>query len=107
MSESNYLLRLMVQADNEFKATNVTVTYVPTLFTSQLTSGYTRKGFSAYNNSLAGSGECYWGGSTVTTGNGQVIPKGAIVEIPVSDNLDVYFVGTSGEIHDLRVLEIA
>ncbi|MCK5643694.1 MAG: hypothetical protein KAJ19_23035 [Gammaproteobacteria bacterium] len=116
MSEIGSLLRLIVQADKEFKVTAVNIYGAPALFTSQLTGGHKRKGFAAYNNSNAASGEIAWGGSDCDT-NGMPIPRGALVDIPVSSDpspdavsggTDVYFCNTeSGEIGDLRVLEIS
>jgi hypothetical protein len=107
MAELNNLVRLLVPADKEFKVTAVTATQTATKFTSSLTSGYKRRAIAAYNNSHDNSGECYWGGSTVVAGNGMPIPKGSIVEVPVTTDLDIYFVADSGQIGDLRVIEIA
>ena len=116
MSEIGSLLRLLVSADKEFKVTAIPVYGSPALFTSQLTGGHKRKGFAAYNNSNAASGEIVWGGSDADV-HGMPIPKGAMVDIPVSGlassdavtgGTDVYFCNTeSGEIGDLRVLEVA
>lgn len=116
MSEIGALLRLLVQSDKEFKITAMTVFGTPALFTSQLTGGHKRKGFAAYNESNAASGEVVWGGSDCDV-NGMPIPKGALVEIPVAatgskdaveNALDVYFCNTvSGENSDLRVLELS
>jgi len=104
--EIEYLLRLQSQADKEFKISAVEVFGDPAIFTSQLT--YFRKGFAAYNNSDSASGEIVWGGSDVTGATGMPIPKGAIMDIPVSTDLGVYFCNTvSGEIGNLRVVEIA
>ena len=106
--ELAYLARLNSQATKELKTTAVTVTGAPTKFTSQLTEGYTRKGFCAYNNSNPASGECAWGGSDLTAANGMPIPKGAIFDFPISTDIDIYFCNTvSGENGDLRVVEIA
>ena len=105
-SEQTRLLRLMSQADHELKTTAVEVFGSPTVFTPQTTRF--RKGFAAYNNSDSASGEIVWGGSDLTEANGMPIPKGAIVDIPVSTDIDVYFCNTlSGEIGNLRVVEIA
>ena len=105
-SEQTYLLRLQSQADKELKTTAVTVTGTPTKFTSQVTQF--RKGIAAYNNSDTASGECVWGGSDLTVASGMPIPKGSIVDIPVSTSIDIYFCNTvSGENGDLRVVEIA
>ena len=107
-NELAYLARLNSIATKEFKITAVDVFGSPTLFTSQLISGYTRKGFAAYNQSSSASGEVVWGGSDVTEGTGMPIPKGALFDIPVSVDLPVYFCNTvSGEIGNLRVIEIA
>jgi len=116
MSEIGSLLRLLVQADKEFKITAVTVHGSPEIFESQLTGGHKRKGFAAYNNSNNASGEIVWGGSDADV-HGMPIPIGALVEIPVAGTAsldavtggtDVYFCNTvSGEHGDLRVLELA
>jgi len=107
-NEIAYLARLNSIATKEFKCTAVDIFGGPTLFTSQLTTGYTRKGFAVYNNSDSASGEIVFGSSNVTEGNGMVIPKGAIFDIPLSTDLPVYFCNTvSGEIGNLRVIEIA
>ena len=104
--ETDFHLRLLSQADKQLKTTAVTVTGTPTKFTSQVTQF--RKGIAAYNNSNSASGECAWGGSDLTAANGMLIPKGSIVDIPVSTNIDLYFCNTvSGENGDLRVVEIA
>ena len=116
MSEIAKLLRLMSQADKEFKITTVTTYGSPAKFTSQLTLGFARKGFAAYNNSATNSGEIAWGGSDCNV-NGMPIPKGAIVDIPIASSanadvtnadVDVYFCNdTSGEYGDLRVIELS
>jgi hypothetical protein len=107
MSEIASLLRLLVQADKEFKITPVTVLGSASKFTSALSSGYKRKAFAAYNNSASTSGEILWGGSDVAT-KGMPIPKGAIADLPVANTLDVYFANSvSGERGDLRVIELA
>jgi len=108
MSELEYLARLSSIATKEFKISAVEVFGTPTLFTSQLTEGYVRKGFGCYNASNSASGECVWGDATVTGGTGMPIPKGSIFDLPVSVDLPVYFCNTvSGEIGNLRVVEIA
>lgn len=107
-SELAYLARLNSIATKEFKITAVDVFGDPNLFESQLTLGYVRKGFCAYNQSGSTSGEIVFGGSDVTPANGMPIPKGAVFDIPFSADLPVYFCNTvSGEIGNLRVLEIA
>ena len=116
MSELGSYLRLLVQADKEFKTTAVSVHGSPAKFTSQLTGDHKRKGFAAYNNSNDASGEILWGGSDCDT-NGMLIPKGALVDIPVAadeavdavtNGIDVYFCNSvSGENGDLRILELS
>ena len=108
MAEEANLLRSMAYADKEAKITAVTVTDVPSLFTSQLTSGYQRKGLFAYNNSNDASGEVYYGYELAMTTSlaSRPIPKGSVIEIPVT-GLNVYFCSASGEYGDLRVEELA
>lgn len=106
MSEIEYLLRLLAQGDKELKTTAVDVFGDPSAFTSQTTEF--RKGMGAYNNSHRNSGEIVYGGSDLTVDNGIPIPKGAMADIPVSSDVDVYFCNTvSGELGNLRVVEIA
>lgn len=108
MSESQFLLRFNAPGTKELKTTAVDVFGGAAAFTSQLTSGYTRKFLAAYNNSDSASGEVVWGASDLTEGNGMPIPKGSIVDIPLSTDVSVYFCNTvSGEIGNLRVVEIA
>jgi len=107
MSEIAYLLRMLVQGDKEFKITPVTTFGSPSKFTSQLSSGYSRKVLTVYNNSEDTSGEQLWGGSDCNS-NGMPIPVGSMINIPIAPDLDVYFCNSvSGERGDLRVLEIA
>lgn len=101
------LLRLMVQGDVEFKTSAVTITGTAAKFTSQLVTTNTRKKIVAYNNSNGSSGECYWGGSDLTSSNGVPIPKGDMMDLGVSSGLDVYFISDAGEIGDLRIVEVA
>jgi len=107
-SEQTYLARLNSLATRELKITSVPVFGSADLFTSQLTSGYTRKGFGCLNWSNSASGEIVFGNSDVTAANGMVIPKGALFDIPVSVDIPIYFCNTiSGETGNLRVIEIA
>ena len=109
MSEIAYLLRLLTQGDKEAVVTAVNVTDVATKFTSQLAEGYSRKHLNVYNNSNSASGECFYGFSSgITREEGsQPLPKGEKVLIPVSTDIDIYFVSCSGEIGDLRVEEVS
>lgn len=113
-SEIAYHLRMKANANKEFKATRVDVFGTPTLFSSQLTGGHSRKFISVYNNTHADSGEVLWGNSDCNV-NGMLVPKGSIVDIPVAGALaedgvtggvDIYFCNSvSGEVSDLRVFE--
>ena len=108
MSQTDLYLRLMSQADKELVTAAVDVFGTPAKFTSQLTLGYSRKGLGFYNNSDSASGEIVWGGAGVTAETGLPIPKGALVDIPCSTAVDIYFCNTiSGETGNLRVVEIA
>jgi len=113
MSEANKLLRLLVQADKE--ATISAVTAGPdgpqSKFTTQLLLGNTRKSVAVYNNSDAGSGDCYYGfGENLSpSGESMVVPQGSMVSIPVADvdSIELYFCSASGEFGDLRIEELA
>lgn len=109
MSEEANLLRSMAYADKEAKITAVTVTDVPSIFTSSLTSEYNRKGLFAYNNSNSASGEVYYGYEATMNpfSKSRPIPKGAVIEIPTHQDIKVYFCADSGEKGDLRVEELA
>jgi len=108
MSETQFLLRLNAPGTKELKTTAVDVFGSAQEFTSQLTSGYTRKYFRAFNNSHSSSGEIVWGPLGVTGQTGMIIAKDAVVEMPLSVDVPVYFCNTvSGEIGNLRVVEIA
>jgi len=94
--ETDYLARLNSQADHELATTAVEVFGTPAKFTSQTTRF--RKGIAGYNNSDSASGEILWGGSDLSHANGMPIPKGSIVDFPVSTDIDLYFMNTvSGE----------
>ena len=43
----------------------------------------------------------------VTPGTGMPMVSGELEYIPISEDIDLYFVGTSGEIGDVRVIELA
>ncbi|KKL15549.1 hypothetical protein LCGC14_2504510 [marine sediment metagenome] len=109
MGELNKLLRLLVQGDKEGKITAVTAMPTATKFTSQLTSGQTRKALAVYNHSDTASGDCYYSYSSSAdiSGESMVIPKGALVDVPVANDIDVYFFTASGEMGNLRVEELA
>ena len=108
ISISNYL-RLMLNGDKEAAVTSITVNQNPTLFTSGLTQGYTRKRLFLQNNNLTGEGKIYYGynNSISYTSNSKAVPEQSTVEVLVSNDIPIYFVAKSGEAGDLRVEEIA
>jgi hypothetical protein len=108
------LLRLMVQGDKEAVVSAVSVTGTPTKFTSKLPAkladgyGYGRRKMYAYNNSDGASGEVGYGYSaTITIADAMPLPVGEKVWIPVSEDVDVYFVGVAAGSLNVRVEEIA
>jgi hypothetical protein len=105
MSEEANLLRSMAYADKEAKITAVTVTDVPSLFTSALTSGYSRKRLSVYNY----TGEVYYSFESTASVSGESlpIPENVRTEIKIKTEIPVYFFSVSGETGDLRVEELA
>ena len=116
MSEIEKLLRFQGPAFNEFKVSQLEVSGEMGVaesaravkFSSQLSTENSRIGLFAYNASATSSGELYYGDTQgVTSADGFPIPKGSLVEIPVSDDLDVYFTCVSGEVGNLRILELA
>jgi len=106
-SEIAKLLRLSSRGNKEFQNQSIGVTGDPVLFESALTLGNTRKRVFIYNNSDDASGELYWGTSSVTSHNGMVIPKGELTDLPVGNDLAVYFCSLSGETGDLRIMELS
>lgn len=112
MSIDSYL-RLMIQSDKEAVITSVDVTGTPAqLFTSQLSSGHTRKAINVINNAVAstsGSGELFYGYTTVMSPSGESmsLTKNERVNIPVASNIDIYFCCDSGEFGNVRVEELA
>jgi len=109
MSEIAKLLRFQGPATKEFKISTIDLgSSSGELFSTSLTLGCARIGFFAYNNNNnSSSGEIYWGDSSVSPSTGFPIPVGAVVEIPVVQDLDVYFIAASGEYADLRILELS
>jgi len=109
MGEIAKYLRFLINADKEAAITPVTVDGEnQTLFESKLTSGQTRRRIGIRNYSNSASGEIYYGFSAaVTPGTGMPIVSGELEYIPISDDIDLYFVGTSGELGDVRVIELA
>ena len=112
MSEMAKLLRLLVQADKEATITPITVTGDVVEFESRLSSnsGELRKAFAAYNNSDAASGDIFYSytkDNMDLSGEAMVVPKGALLDIPVAPNLQIYFFTSSGEFGDLKVEELA
>ena len=109
MGEIAKYLRFLINADKEAAVTALTVDGEnQTLFESQLKLGNTRRRIGIRNYSNHNSGELYYGfSSAVTPGTGMPIVSGELQYIPISDDIDLYFVGTSGELGDVRVIELA
>ncbi len=109
MGEMSKLLRFLVQGDKEGKITAVTATPTVTKFTSQLENGQPRKALAVYNHSDSASGDCFYAyeSDVDISGESMVLPKGALVDIPVASDIDVYFFTEIGELGNLRVEEIA
>jgi len=112
MSELGKLLRLLVQADKEATITKVIPTPVPAQFTSGITAN-TRKGIGVYNattHANTESGECFFGfkAGMSPSGESMPIPQGTVWDIPVADvtAIPIYFQSVSGEVGDLRVIEV-
>ena len=108
ISIGNYL-RLMLNGTHEAAVTSVAVNHVPSLFTSGLSQGFTRKRLYLQNNNLTGEGKIYYGfNSTISyASNSKAIEEQTTVEVKVSEDIPIYFVAKSGEAGDLRVEEIA
>jgi hypothetical protein len=108
MSEIEKLLRFQAPAVKEISTQQLNITNLTTgeIFSTGLTSGYSRKGMYVYNNTDAASGEVYMGELGVTPATGMILEKGDWLEINIGDPLDVYFVA-GGVQTELRILEIA
>lgn len=108
MSEIAKLLRFQAPAVKELatQQLNVAAQITGEIFTTGLSSGYSRKGMAVYNNTHTSSGEVYMGASGVTPATGMILEKGDWVEINIGANLDIYFVA-DGAGSELRILEIA
>lgn len=101
------MLRRLAPPEHEFKITAVTARPVEAEFTTGLTGGQGRTGLYVQNKSDSSSGECFWGDASLTPANGWSIPVGAVVEILIPPNQNPHFCSSSGEIGDLRVLEVS
>ena len=104
MADVEKLLRKQLMLGTELKVQAITVTDVSGEVTSQLTAGE-RVGHWGYNASNTSSGELYYGPSEVTALDGFPIPKGVMVELPLEASF--FVIAESGEVGDLRILEIA
>jgi hypothetical protein len=104
MAEIEKLLRKQLMLGDEVKVQSITVTAISGEITSQLTAGE-RVRHLAYNASDSGSGELYYGPSEVTALDGFPILKGLVVELPLE--ADIFVIAESGEVGDLRILELA
>ena len=107
----NYL-HLLVNGNKTAKVTAKTVDMTPTGFTTELDPDlYFRKRLYVYNNSHPASGECYYAFSNVSGElnhqTGYPLPLGAEAEIRVAQTVEIFFAAYSGEVGDLRIMEIA
>jgi len=91
----------------EYAVTVVAVTGTAGEFTTSLGTAGSRKMMGVYNLSHTNSGEVYMGPSGVTPATGFVLEKGKFIELPLTDNLATFFIAETGELGDLRVLEIS
>ena len=107
MSEIAILMRLLTEGDREVKTSALTVTESAVQFNSQLSKGYKRKGFAVYNASNDASGELFYGDQDVSADDGYPVKKAIETEIPLSTDVDIYFVAEAGQTGDLRVFEMA
>lgn len=109
MSEIARLLRLKALADKEFITQSVEVNAAISgeVFTSGLTGNNSRKRMLVHNRYLDASGEVYLGASGVTPATGMLIPKGEWTEVPISTNLDIYFVSDDPGAGEIRIMELA
>ena len=112
MSTTERFLRLLIPADQEGKITAVSVYGDPARFTTQLTSGQTRRRLALYTDDTV-----YYGytASMSPSGESMPVPTGERLEIPIGDdskaqggsNIQLYFCSPSGEINTVRVEELA
>jgi hypothetical protein len=102
-------LRRITPAEYTFEITSLSISGErPVQFTTQLgAESRGRTGFFAYNNSHYNSGECYWGPAGVTSATGMPIPKGVVMEIPLVEDIDVWFTADVDTMGDLRILELS
>ena len=110
MSEIAFYLRMLINGDKEGIVSEVVATDTPAKFTSQLTLGQARRRLYAHNAAASGSGEVGYGyDAAVNINDAMILAKGERTLIPVSADLDLYFVaGVSGETNlSVRVEEIA
>jgi hypothetical protein len=109
MSEIAKLLRLQAPAVREIKSSqfNVLATITGEALSSALAEGYTRKRLFVHNATHSSSGEVYFGGEGVTVDDGMLLKKNEWIELPIGSPLDVYFVATSSDGIEIRVVELA
>lgn len=108
MSEVARNLRFLIPADKEIvtQTVNIQAQISGELFVSALSGDNSRKYLSVYNNSDAGSGEAYVGGSGVTPADGMILEKGKWIDLPVASSMNIYFVA-DGSGCEIRVVELA
>lgn len=117
MGELEKLMRYQSPGEYEFKISAQTISGEVSVgsdiqcagqkFVSALTGGQGRRGLFIYNNSDAASGEAFWGPLGVLPTTGFPVPKGTLIEVPMIDDFDIYVATGSGELADMRFLEIA
>lgn len=90
-----------------FAASLVGVTDLSGEFTTAMPTSGSRKSMFLYNASHSSSGEIYVGQAGMGAATKFPIPKGVVVELPLTDNLDTYFEAESGEAGELYILEIS
>jgi hypothetical protein len=105
MSETEKLLRRMTPRSEDYAITRRNVTQSSGEFSSALAVGH-RTGLFVYNMGHTASGELFWGKHGVTPLTGFPIPKSQVVEIPITDELELWFVAKTGEQAPLYILEL-
>jgi hypothetical protein len=106
VSELERLIRRMAPKHLEMATQRINVTDVSGELTTALVGDTGRTGLYAFNLAHTDSGELFYGPSGVTSADGFPIQRGVMVEIPVTEEIDVWFVAEPGESGDLAILEL-
>jgi len=106
VSELEKLIRRMAPKHLEMATQQITVTDTSGELTTSLVGDTGRTGLFVFNLVHVDSGELFYGTSGVTSTTGFPIQRGVAVEIPVTDDVDVWFVAEPGESGDLAILEL-